>query len=199
MPPGLAAATMGSNREYERLQTFLLEARQRHPFDTDLATIDSMLPIWVAGDTDSARRRLGLVRPNAGNEYVVAITELPWFERDFEAAIDVWDVPEVRAYTSVDGWDGWSEAYRAMAWRELGDDKRANALFEKVVSRDIDRSMGLTNRVSELTGRAWALALLGESEGAIADSEEAVRLQPYEEDKLEGSYPLLRAGIGRQT
>ena len=187
---GLAAGTMEINREYDRLQTFLLEVRQRHPFDTDLAAIDSMLPLWLAGDTDTARQRMDRVRPNAGNEYVLAITELPWFERDFEAAIDVWDLPEVRAYTSVDGWGGWSEVYRAMAWRELGDDKRANALLEKVVSRDIDRSMAPTNMLSELTGRAWALALLGRFEGAIADSEEAVRLQPYESDKLEGSYPL---------
>jgi len=187
---GLAAGTMLINREYDRAQAFLLEVRQRHPLDTGLAAIDSMLPLVMSGDTKTARERLDRVRPNAGLDYVEATIELPWFERDFVAAIEVWDIPEVRTLTDVDGWGGWSELYRALAWRELGDDKRANALFEKVVSRDIDRSMAPTNMLSELAGRSWALALLGDFEGAIAAAEEAIRLQPYETDKLEGSYPL---------
>jgi tetratricopeptide (TPR) repeat protein len=199
----LAASTMISNREYDRAQIFLQSARQRHPLDTDIAVIDSFLPILVRGDTKIARQRLGLVRPNAGLEYVAAITELPWFERDFVAAIEVWDLPEVRTFTSVDGWGGWPEVYQAIAWLKLGDDERANALLEEVVNRDIDRSMAPTNLLSELSGRAWALAMLGDSEGAIADAEEAVRLQPYETDRLEGSYPLeslcyVLALIGRR-
>jgi TolB-like protein len=187
---GTAASTMVFNREYDRAEIFLQSARQRHPLDTDIAAIDSFLPILVRGDTKIARQRLDRVRPNAGLQYVQAITELPWFERDFVAAIEVWDLPEVRTLTAVDGWHGWPELYRAMAWRELGDDKRASALLEEVVSRDIDLSMAPTNLGAELTGRSWALALLGDFEGAIADAEEAVRLQPYETDRLEGSYPL---------
>jgi tetratricopeptide (TPR) repeat protein len=187
---GTAANTMVINREYDRAQAFLLEVRQRHPLDTDIASIDSMLPLVMSGDTKTARERLDRVRPNAGLDYVEATTELPWFERDFAAAIEVWELPEVRTLTDVDGWGGWSELYRALAWRELGDDKRASALLEEVVSRDIDRSMAPTNLGGELAGRSWALALLGDFEGAIAAAEEVVRLQPYETDKLEGSYPL---------
>ena len=64
---GAAVLTMLMNRELDRLQTLLLEVRQRHPLDTDLAAIESMLPIMIAGDTKTARRRLDLVRPNAGH------------------------------------------------------------------------------------------------------------------------------------
>ncbi len=187
---GLAAGTMGSNREYDRLQTFLLTARQRHPFDTDLAAIDSLLPIYLAGDTETARRRLDLVRPNAGNEFVTAVVELPWFERNFEAAIDVWDLPEVRAFTSVGGWVGWSEVYRAMAWRELGDDERANELLAEVVGREFDRSLSGLTRSEQLQSLALALALRGDFDAAIAVAEEAVSLHSLEEDRLEGSLPL---------
>jgi len=187
---GMAILTMLMHRELDRLQTFLLEVRQRHPLDTDIASIDSHLPIVVIGDTKTARRRLDLVRPNAGLEYIQASIELPWFERDFMAAIEVWDVPEVRSLTSVDGWGGWSEVYRAMAWRELGDDDRASALLAEVVDRNIDRSMISTNLGSELMALSVALVLRGDFETAIAYAEEAVSLQTFESDKIEGSYPL---------
>jgi len=187
---GMAVLTMKMNREFDRLQAFLLEVRQRHPLDTDIASIDSTLPIVKFGDTKTARERLDRVRPNAGLEYVQASIELPWFERDFVAAIEVWDVPEVRTLTSVDGWGGWSEVYRAMAWRELGDNARARALLAEVADRKIDRSMAPTNLGSELQARSWALALLGDFDAAIAAAEEAVSLQTFESDKIEGSYPL---------
>ncbi len=135
-------------------------------------------------------RELDRVRPNAGLEYVQASIELPWFERDFVAAIEIWDLPEIRAFTSVDGWGGWSELVRAMAWRELGDKDRASALLAEVVDRNIDRSMAPANLGSELQARSQALALLGDFESAIAAAEEAVSLQTYESDKIEGSYPL---------
>ncbi len=54
---------------------------------------------------------------------------------------------------------------------------------------------------AELDARAWALVLLGEAELAIATAEEAVKLVPYEEDKVESlnsvwslCFVLARAG-----
>lgn len=74
---GTAANTMVINREYDRAQAFLLEVRQRHSLDTSIASIDSMLPLVMSGDTKTARQRLDRVRPNAGLDYVEAMTELP--------------------------------------------------------------------------------------------------------------------------
>ncbi len=72
---GTAAATMVFNREFDRAQTFLLAARKRHPFDTDVAAIESMLPILAAGDTITARKRFACQGGQSGNRSVDGLTE----------------------------------------------------------------------------------------------------------------------------
>ncbi len=197
----MAAATMSFNNELGRLKTFLLDARRRFPYDTDLASTDAMLPLRAEGDTVTARHRYDAIRPNSGLEYVNASIVLPLYERDFVAAIEAWDLPDVRPLISLPGWRGWPEVNQAIAWQGLGEDERANDLLKAVVEREIDYSTRPFALASELSARAWALVLLGESELAIETAEEAIKLVPYEEDKLEGltsvwnlCFVLARAG-----
>ena len=197
----MAAATMTFNSEFHRLKTFLVDARQRFPYDTDLASTDAMLPLWAEGDTITARQRYDAIRPNSGLEYVNASTFLPLYERDFVGAIEAWDLPDVRALVALPGWRGWPEVNQAIAWQGLGEEERANDLLNAAIERGIDYSIRPFALASELSARSWALALLGEVELAIATAEEAVELVPYEEDKLEGltsvwnqCFVLARAG-----
>jgi len=197
----LAAATMRFSNELDRLESFLADARQRFPYDTDLASTHAMLPIWANGDTITARQRYDAIRPNSGLEYVNASTFLPMYERDFVAAIEAWDLPDVRPLVSLAGWRGWPEVNQAIAWRALGEDERADTLLKSAIEREIDYSIRPFALASELSARAWALVLFGENELAIATAEEAVELVTYEEDKLEGlttvwnqCFVLARAG-----
>ncbi|MCH7830388.1 MAG: hypothetical protein IIB75_07470 [Proteobacteria bacterium] len=188
---GSAASTMAIHHEFDRLAKYLPTVRARFPYDTDLASIHAMLPLWAHGDTKTARRRLDKVRPNAGLEYVQASIELPWFERDFAAAIEIWDRPEVIALTSTDGWVGWGGVYQAMAWQELGDEQRARNLLVAVANREIDWTLQEFALFAELGARAWALVLLGDFDAAIALSEQAVsQVADYESDAVEGLVPL---------
>lgn len=200
--PGSAASTMATHGEYERLAKYLPAVRARFPYDTDLASIHAMLPVLAEGDTKAARRRLDDVRPNSGLEYVQASIELPWFERDFVAAIEIWDRPEVIALTSGDGWVGWGGVYQAMAWQKLGDEQRARELFVSVADREVDYTVEKSLLSTELHARAWALVSLGDFEKAIALSEQAISLAADTvSDALEGLLPyamhcfvLARAG-----
>jgi len=186
----MAADTMLLHHDFDRLRNVLSAARERFPYDTDLAVIHAMLPLRAEGDVKTARQRYDAVRPDTGLNYVLASVELPWYERDFETAIEAWDKPEVRALTSTAGWSGVRELYQGMAWRKLGDEERARVMLTAALNSEIDGSLDSANRAALLGTRAWALVLLGETERAIAAAEEAVRLHSYDDDKVEGLVPL---------
>ena len=188
----IATYTLAFMHQWSRLEEILLWARERFSDDTDLASIAAMLPLWSQGDVESARERYTSVRPNAGEVYLLATVELPWFERDFAGVIESWDRPEVLEYVSTSGWAGYRELALAMAYQQLGETDRADRLLGEVVQRlaDIDRSRSTTLVRIELETLAVALALQGEKARAIEIAEEATRILTLESDRLEGMWPL---------
>jgi tetratricopeptide (TPR) repeat protein len=184
--------TLAMMQQWSRLEELLLQAREHFGDNSDLASVAAMLPIWSRGDVASSRELYDIVRPNIGESYVLAAINLPWFERDFDGVIETWERPEVREYTSLAGFAGFRELQLAQAYRHLGETDQANILLGGIVQRlaTFDRSRPDQAVASELGTIAFALALQGETERAIALAEEATQLISLQGDKLDGQWHL---------
>jgi len=189
---GLAANTLELMRQWVRLEKLLLSAQERFSDNTELASIAAMLPLWSRGDVESALDLYTRVRPDAGQSYFFATIELPWFERDFDGAIDSWDLPEILEFASSSGFAGFRELYLAQAYQQLGETDRAAQLLDEAVQQlaDIDRSHPDPLVAYELQTLAEVLALQGETARAIEIAEEAARIITLASDKLDGIWPL---------
>ncbi|MDH3769108.1 MAG: hypothetical protein OES99_11750, partial [Gammaproteobacteria bacterium] len=188
----IAVDTLAMMQRWSQLSEVLSSARLRFADNTDLAINEAMLPLWSEGDVKTARVRYDSVRPNFGPEYVYATLDLPWYERNFSAAVEVWDRPEVVELSAAIGWTGYRELNLAMAYQHLGQHETADKFLREAVQRlaDIDRSHQRVTVASQLATLAIALALQDEHKRAIEIAQEAVELHSLENDKVDGTNPM---------
>ncbi|MDH3589314.1 MAG: hypothetical protein OEQ74_07910 [Gammaproteobacteria bacterium] len=188
----IAVDTLAMMQRWQQLREVLPAARLRFADNTDLAIAEAMLPLWAEGKVKVARERYNRVPPNSGPEYVYATMELPLYERNFSAAVEVWDRPEVIEVSSATGWTGYRELNLAIAYRHLGQNETADEFLRETVQSlaDINRNRHIVTVASELSTLAIALALQGESKRAIDTAEEAVELHSLENDKVDGTNPM---------
>lgn len=185
-----AANTMLGLNRFKQLQTFMPLIRERFPNNSDLAAIEVLSLIFGYGDTEAARLLYDTIQPGSGENYATASTLLPLLERDYITAIEIWNLPEVRATTSGSGWIGWREVMQAVAYRKLGENAKADALLQQVIDYKLDDTMQPVTLAYDLSTRSYALVQLGKTDLAIATAERAMRLLSYENDKYVGLSPV---------
>ncbi len=188
-----AAETLAMMQQWSRVEELLLLARERFRDDTDLRSIEAMLPLWSRGDVAASRELYTAVRPGVSLEYNFATIGLPWFERDFAGVIKAWERPEVRELTSLAGFAGYRELQLALAYQHLGETARADSLLEEAIQQlaNIDRDRPGPIEAYNLDWMASVLALQGQKSRAIAIAEEATRIVSLQNDKIDGSWHLI--------
>ena len=188
-----AAETLAMMQQWSRVEELLLLALERFGDDTDLRSIEAMLPLWSRGDVAASRKLYTDVRPGVSEDYNFTTIELPWFERDFAGVIKAWERPVVREYTSLAGFAGYRELQLALAYQHLGETNRADLLLEDAVQQlaNIDRDRPGPLVAPELGTLGLALALQGEKSRAIAVAEEATRTLSVQNDKVDGPWHLI--------
>ena len=187
-----AAETLAVMQQWSRLEEMLSTSHKRFGNNTDIASIDAMLPLWSQGDVETARARFDNVRADSGANYATFSVELPWYEHDFAKVVKSLNRPEIFDLHSISGWAGWRELNLANAYLQLGETDKADQLLNEVVlllsTLDRDRLPQIV--ASELGILAEALALQGQKSRAIEVAEEALQLYSPERDIYEGQWSL---------
>jgi tetratricopeptide (TPR) repeat protein len=161
-------------------------------FDGDKAIAGKLafVPVKARGDIVATRELFDQILPSQEESYFALATEIHWFERDFAAAADVWDRPEIKEFESLAGYTGSRELYQAQAYQQLGDQARAAEMRQQGLDLfvDLDHDGPRQNTAYDLTTLAELLALSGEFERAIAIAEEAYDLLSPEDDFVAGTF-----------
>jgi TolB-like protein/Flp pilus assembly protein TadD len=152
------------------------------------------LRVWRAvvylgqGNLDLARLTMEGIKPFSSAAYLETAIEFPFWERDFEAALAVWDVPEIAIIAGNRGSIGQREVFRAWAHQLMGNDLEAAQLLQRAIDTltDLESSNNYQDGFERAT-LALAYALNGQSELAVAAANEAATLIPEERNLLFGS------------
>jgi TolB-like protein/thioredoxin-like negative regulator of GroEL len=168
----------------------------QYPDARDLR-IDRVNAYLDSGDMQAARDIVNSMTPWVSSAYWFAVIELPFFERDFELARSIWDLPEVEAMADNRGTVGLREAYRAWAWQLEGNETKARELARETLAvLDALPPIGGYSKGYELLTRAQALAILGESALAIEAANQALAVTPESKDQMFGAtFAQLRAQV----
>ena len=185
----LAIETLANMQEWDRVIS--LGTQWLNKFEsTDIETQVAWAFVDRSGDIKKAREFLDSIPPVAGETYVNFVAFLPLLERDYRAAIDIFDQPEVAALSDDDGWQGWREIQLGFAYEQLGDGGKSRRLYARALEilSDLDRDTHSTNAAFDFTNRAYAHALLGEREKALEASIHAKTMLPESLDAMDGTF-----------
>jgi len=182
--PTTMVETLIFMNEFERASTIIDQLMLRYPDARDLRA-SKVLVYMYQGDLESARILIDSMAPWVSSNYGTTATLLPFFERDYEKAIDVWDLPEVAVTSENRGFSGSEHVFKAWAYRLKGDDAlatdQANLAIEKINS--LPRT-GTYIDGFELSDLALAYAFNGEYEKALDAAREATEIIPKHKDMM---------------
>jgi TolB-like protein/tetratricopeptide (TPR) repeat protein len=161
--------------EYEKGVPLAEKAIQQFPLDENLKSHLALMLINWKGDLSSARALLNGMTPTAGFEYVSLATVLPLYERDFNQALSIWDLPELIKFSEfTNSSHGWRSRKLGEIQLLLGDPDAANeVLKEFITSENTRESPTLRYRTYQLINLALAYALTDEPQMALETMEEA--------------------------
>ena len=161
--------------EYEKGVPLAEKAIQQFPLDENLKSHLALMLINWKGDLSSARALLNEMTPTTGFEYVSLATVLPLYERDFNQALSIWDLPELIKFSEfTSSSHGWRSRKLGEIQLLLGDPDAANeVLKEFITSENTRESPTLRYRTYQLINLALAYALTDEPQMALETMEEA--------------------------
>jgi TolB-like protein/Flp pilus assembly protein TadD len=184
--PPTAMETLVRMDALDRAEKLIDPWMRRFPDVRDLRVWRAMVHLGQ-GDLDLAKLTLEGITPFSSNTYFEAAIGFPFWAKDPEAAIAVWDVPQIALVAGNRGSIGQREIYQAWAHRYMGNDHEANTLLEQAI--DALTSVAPTNNYhdgfeSALLGLAYALS--GQPELAVAAADKAIASVPEEKNLLFG-------------
>ena len=86
--------TLMSMREYDRAEPLINSWVEKYPEAMDIKGYKLWLMVHRDGDLAAARNLADQIKPNGGQPYLQTATFLPILERDYQAAIDIYDNPD---------------------------------------------------------------------------------------------------------
>jgi len=187
MPPTMME-TLVSMDALDRAEKLIDPWIRRFPDARDLRVWRSMIYLGQ-GDLDQARLTLESMTPFSSSAYITAAIEFPFWARDLDAAIAIWDVPEIAVVVDNRGSVGTREVYRAWAHQLAGNTIEAEKLLQKAIEilTNIEPANNYHDGFERINlGRAYALN--GQPELAIAAVDEAITIVPEESNLLFGSW-----------
>jgi len=161
--------TLWFNGDYEKAIPAAEQAIRHFPDEEPLKSHLALMNIDGKGDLRRARALLDEMSPTAGFEYVELAATLPLFEREYEQALTIWDMPEL---IRLSEYRGNPRAYRGRALGEiyylLGETEKATGVLREFISTENSIEVPVArNRAFQLGNQALAYALLGDSPKAM--------------------------------
>ncbi|NNE04397.1 MAG: tetratricopeptide repeat protein [Xanthomonadales bacterium] len=180
--------TLMFNGDYEKGTPLAEQSIARFPKEDTLRSHLAFMHIHGNGDIVEARRQLDQMRPSAGYEYVSLATRLTLYERDFEAALRVWDLPEVIEFANYQSSpSGWRGRVLGEIHLMLGEHDKATRILNEFVARQRARDvLAPKSRAFSLINVALAYALTDRPEQALEAMTESQAIINSISDRMAG-------------
>ncbi len=188
-PRTLMVETLMIMREYDRAEPLIDLWMEKYPDAMDIQSYKIGILINRDGNLAAARAFLDQLQPWPGYRYFILTTELPFLERDFQKAIDAWELALAIELTNLRGLEPQKLLTIGNAYLLMGDSERASELFQKSIDAAPGSASGNDlNNAFVLEQLATAYALSGQSEKAFEASDTAHKLVPESRDSLNGAF-----------
>jgi TolB-like protein len=183
----LAIETLSNMGEWDRLIS--LGTGWSEKFESiDITLQVAMAHVGKSGDLKRARQMLDSIPSSASETWINLMSLLPMLERDYQAAIDIWDHPAIQIIFELEGYTGWRELQRGVAWSMLGEEDKSKQQFKQALELLADLTSDGSSALNhfDLSTRAAVLARLGKHEEALNAMNKARELAPENVDVMDG-------------
>jgi TolB-like protein len=141
------------------------------------------------GEMPAAKTLYTTLRPSDSSSYALLAAEFPFWARDADLALATWELPDLVLGNLVRGFRSQKEVLQGWAYLLKGDEAEGRARLQTAV-RNIEalEPTGFYTDGFEQANLAFAYALLGDKDRALAAADAAVRIVPEERDAFFGSW-----------
>ena len=122
--------TMG---EFDRAEPLIDAWMERYPQATDIKGYKTRLLILRDGDLVTARNLFDQIKPNGGNPWFFNAVSLPLFERDYQAAIDIYDNPQLLDLYNSPMYEALRQQNKSFAHKLLGNARQSEEFAQKAI------------------------------------------------------------------
>lgn len=185
------AETLILMQEYDRAEPLVNAWIEKYPQAMDIKSYKTQILMLGKGDLEAARNWHDQVQPNSGTAYFQSASSLPWYERDYQAAIDIWDLPEIttRSNRANSSWQLFMLATRSQAYMLVNDRKKAIELAQQAIETALKIEPGSnTNYAFSQSALSTAYLLTGQIGKALETIEMAAEVYPESRDSLNGVF-----------
>jgi len=186
-------------REFDRAEPLINAWMEKYPQAMDIKSYKLWLMIRRDGDLAGARNLFDQIEPNGGTPYNYAITFLPVLERNYPAAMGIYDQPHYLLINDqpIDrAGDLLSKSY---VYHAMGNPKKAEesarSAIELFTQLQLDSNSD-RSKAQELDFLAFAYAQSGEFAKALEAADQARVHMPESRDSYDGTnYSATRAYV----
>jgi len=186
-PRTLMVETLFNMREFERTELLVDRWMEKYPAAMDIHGLKVGVVIYHHGDLVAARKLLDQLEPWTGNDYYNHSTKLPFLEREFQLAIDVWDQPGMAYFTNDPTWA--TDKFLALS-RGYGYARNPEMATKYLqMAEEAVKTASATNDANKayyLQQLALVLSSSDQFATALEMSEKARQLMPESRDSLAG-------------
>jgi TolB-like protein/Tfp pilus assembly protein PilF len=188
-PRTLMVETLMGMGEFDRAEPLIDLWMEKYPDAMDIRGFKVQILIERDGNLAAARAFLDQLQPWPGNPYILHTTFLPFLERDFQKAIDAWELAGVIEATKSGGWEYWKLLSIGSAHLFIGNAELAADFFQKCIEAVLGSdSSNDSSKSGKLQVLSQAYALSGQDSKAFEASNQARQLLPESRDSLNGAY-----------
>jgi len=185
----ILAETLIGMHEFDRVEPLLNAWIEKNPQAMDIKSFKGLVMVLSHGDVNAARNWYDQIEANTGNAYFTLARTLPNYERNFQAAIDTWDIPEFATWAEQPIGRVYSLLAKSQTYQLLNNNAKALELAQKA----LDTALSLESESDQfhaigLQGIAMAYLLTGQPDKALENSEKALEIYPESRDSLNGVY-----------
>jgi len=182
-------ATLINMGEFKRVEPLVNAWIEKYPQAMDLKSYKTRILILGHGNLEAARNWHDQVETNGGGVYISVAMDLPWYERDYQAAIDIFDLPEVAAGTNPAVFKVFMPVTKSQAYMLSNKSGKAKEFAQQAIEEALKlESTSDSDEASRLLGLALAYILNGQADEALQTSEQALALYPESRDSLNGVF-----------
>jgi len=183
------AATLIDMGEFERVEPLVNAWIEKYPQAMDLKSYKTRILILGHGNLEAARNWHDQVEANSGGVYLSVSINLPWYERDYRAAIDIFDLPEFAEGMNQPASKVWVLATKSQAYMLSNESGKAKELAQQALEEALKlESTSDYDEAFRLQALALAYLLNDQADKALQISEQALALYPESRDSLNGVY-----------